>query len=291
MTIIREYANGNCVVTLHGDGTKVRTWEGEAEPAFPESIDLKVTNRCARGCPHCHEESVPDGLHASPGAIERIVDGLPPGVEIAIGGGNPLEHPEIVGIVRSLNARGLIPNMTINAESLLADYVAGGVFARMHPYLFGVGVSGMGCLDMLAQLSPKYASPNIVVHAIAGIHKPLDFVHTKKLLILGYKRHGRGVQYYGPAIERNIAEWRYWLPARMSRGGVTSFDNLALEQLRVRELIGEDEWRQRFMGHDGQFTMYVDAVRNQYAVSSVSRRTPLDGMSAREAFTMMSIKE
>ena len=51
---------------------------------------------------------------------------------------------------------------------------------------------------------------------------------------------------------------------------VISFDNLAIRQLNVKSLMTEDEWNRFYMGDDGGFTMYVDAVREEYAVCSIS---------------------
>lgn len=70
----------------------------------------------------------------------------------------------------------------------------------------------------------------------------------------------------------------------MNRVEHISFDNLALEQLGIRSLVTPEIWERNFMGPDGQFTMYVDAVRNEYAVSSTSPRFELNKRSAREVF-------
>ena len=51
---------------------------------------------------------------------------------------------------------------------------------------------------------------------------------------------------------------------------VVSFDNLAIEQLNVRRLMGEEQWNEFYLGNDGQFTMYVDMVNREFAKSSVS---------------------
>ena len=60
-----HYQNGNYNVHLNLDnGTKIR--ENDLDffaPAYPESMDIKITNMCNMGCSFCHENSTPDGLH------------------------------------------------------------------------------------------------------------------------------------------------------------------------------------------------------------------------------------
>ena len=48
------------------------------------------------------------------------------------------------------------------------------------------------------------------------------------------------------------------------------FDNLALEQLSVKENIPNDIYEKGFMGNDGESTMYIDLVKGEFAVSSTA---------------------
>ena len=83
------YRNGNYDVYLFDDGTKIRHRPDEVPddqqmiPAFPESIDLKISNRCDIGCPQCHEKSVPNGELAD--LNDPILNTLQAGTELAIG--------------------------------------------------------------------------------------------------------------------------------------------------------------------------------------------------------------
>ena len=49
-----------------------------------------------------------------------------------------------------------------------------------------------------------------------------------------------------------------------------SFDNLAIKQLEPKRLMSEKDYKEFYMGDDGAFTCYVDAVNRQFAKSSVS---------------------
>ena len=59
---------------------------------------------------------------------------------------------------------------------------------------------------------------------------------------------------------------------------MVSFDNLALKQLPVREQMSDEDWEKFYMGDDGQFTMYIDAVKREFAKNSTStERWPITG--------------
>jgi hypothetical protein len=44
------------------------------------------------------------------------------------------------------------------------------------------------------------------------------------------------------------------------------------------------------MGDDGQFTMYIDAVKMQFAKNSISERAEIDGLGVREMFQKVRMK-
>lgn len=284
---LARYQNGNSTVAIYGDGTKVRECEGQPAPEHPESIDLKITGWCDGACAYCHESSTPQGQHAEVSTILEIVGGLPPGVEIAIGGGDPFSHPEIGPILERLANSGLIANVTVNGRHLQRHAGAIRRF-RAAGLLYGLGVSY--ALGMMAAFE-KTADDNTVVHFIAGEHRPADAIALlrvhPKILVLGYKRFGRGINYFGARVDHCIGAWRYWIGPMMRMGATVCFDNLALEQLSIQQQIPAGLWERSYMGTDGQFTMYVDAVRDEYAPSSTSLRRPRNGMSIRQMFATL----
>lgn len=106
------YHNGNETLILGLDGTKVRICRDEkSEPEYPESIDVKITDCCEHGCPFCYEGCTAEGLHGE--IPEKLFKSLPPFTELAIGGGNPLLHPEIATLRDKFN---IFMNITIRAE-------------------------------------------------------------------------------------------------------------------------------------------------------------------------------
>ena len=314
--MISSYTNGNVHVEIHEDGTKVRTYDGEAQPAFPESIDLKITNYCDAGCGFCHEASTKQGKHGNlDWAIGRL-SGLPAGVELAIGGGNPLSHPDLVLFLGKCKARGWIANLTVHHSHLypngmLHEPDPAILKLQEHGLVHGLGLSVADSDSLGIAMGNNHHShiqeiPNLVIHAVAGVTPVDDFLkmgHRNSasytyegdkyeritrvepspippILILGYKEYGLGIDFekkHKADVDRNLRRWRYFLPGLLQSGLRVSFDNLALEQLQVRRLLTDEEWNLRFMGHDGEFTMYVDAVRQRYAMSSTGIRMPFEG--------------
>lgn len=273
--LIGYYQNGNYGVLLLGDGTKIRINTLDSLiPAFPESIDLKISDRCDMGCMMCHEQSTEDGalgdLHAP------FLDTLHPYTELALGGGNPLEHPGLYDFLVRMKAQHVVCNLTVHMFHFWEnrDKLMAWAEARL---IHGLGISisapvGQDFFDVLRQF------PNAVIHIIAGYTRlstvQLLYDQGVKLLILGYKYYGRGKNFASdhPQIADSIQSFLQHLPELVNHFSSVSFDNLAIQQLNVKRLVDDKKWDSLYMGDDGQYTMYIDLVKQQYAVSSTSPR-------------------
>ena len=303
MDFIGMYKNGNYAVLMGKDGTKIRVSSGteKFKPLFPESIDLKICNRCNFGCKMCHENSTPDGALADLDA--PVLDTLHPYTELAIGGGNPLEHPGLPSFLARMKEKKIICNMTVRDVHLVQNY---GCIANWLDdgliHGLGVSVSNHRNIDtsLLSSMGELYGLlnndlPNVVYHVIAG-YTPPEFVRSiaghgenVRLLILGYKKFGRGAQYEieaGEQIDQCISQYRTLLPEIASMCQSISFDNLAVKQLCIRDYVADEKkWDTLYMGDDGEFTMYMELVKNEYAVSSVSERMKIpDGATIDRLF-------
>ena len=296
-TLLSTYKNGNHFTAMFSDGTRVReTIDPEATSFtydFPENFDICITKYCDGGCPYCHEGATKKGKH---GEIMNMafVDTLTAGTEVAIGGGNALDHPDLVPFLEKLNKRGVLPNITVNQlhlkknRQLLKDLVE----KRL---VYGIGVSLINSsnkedFDIIDELGD-----NVVIHVINGILSPKDeeALKGRKVLILGYKTLRRGQDWLDKE-ESAIRENMKWLKDNLKRlsteAKVLSFDCLAIKQLEPKEVlnISGDEWNLLFQGDDYSnqaSTLYIDAVARQVA------RASTHPIADRKNFTNESIAE
>lgn len=279
----QSYQNGNYRVYINTqNGTKIRKNDLDFfEPEFPESLDIKLTNRCSHKCSMCHENSTPDGKH---GDIlnTKFIDTLHPYTELALGGGNPLEHPDLEAFLYKCKDLKLIPSMTVHQ----GDFIENIELLRRYrdeKLLYGLGVSITYVTDELITLLKEF--PNAVCHLIAGITSETvlnKLAHNDlKILILGYKIFRRGEDLYAKdsaMIDFGIQYMYDILPKMISEGwfNTISFDNLAIEQLKPSRLMSEKDYSEFFMGTDGSHTMYADLVKQEFAVGSTAKeRFPL----------------
>jgi hypothetical protein len=230
-------------------------------------------------CKFCHEGSSPFGKH---GDILDVpfLEKLHPYCELAIGGGNPLQHPDLDEFLIKCRERKHIANMTVNQRHFLYEYdrIKDLCSQRL---IWGLGVSltepNTDLIEKVKQI------PNAVVHVINGIVTEDDLLKLKdnnlKILILGYKEVRRGQKLYEkaqPLIEVRKQRLKELLPKMIKEEwfNVISFDNLAIKQLGVKELMSEDEWDRFYMGDDGQdgeqtsATYFVDLVEKKFAKNS-----------------------
>lgn len=282
-----SYINGNTYVTIDSDGTKIREYHDSPEVLFPESIDVKITNYCDLGCEYCHEISTTQGFHGDMDALLLTLKELPKGVELAIGGGNPLSHPGLVEFLEKCKDFGWICNLTVNQGHILK-------YQELIEILVSNDlIKGLGVSITSNNLRPlKYVSSlskNVVWHVIAGVNK-LDILDkliplSNKILVLGYKNYGLGVKYFNKSVTENIKQWYIYLPKYLGKCTL-SFDNLAIEQLNIKRLFTQDGWGRFYMGDDFVFTMYIDAVKQEYAPTSRSdNRVSFNTCSLLEYFT------
>lgn len=270
--LLSEYNNGNYKVKLFSDGTKIRyTKDDELHPEFPESIDLKITNRCDLRCLMCHEKSTPNGKNAD--LNQLFFSTLKKGTELAIGGGNPLEHPDLILFLQRMKENGIICNITINQIHLIKNEL---LIQKLidEKLIYGLGVSISKDLFLNEIIEFAKRNSNVVIHVIAGVIdiKTLEKIYDKnlKLLILGYKSIGRGIDYYSKTIEDNILYLEKNIMDISKHFNIVSFDNLSIKQLKMEEKV--DNFDLLYMGDDGDFTMYIDLVKKEFACSSISQK-------------------
>lgn len=271
-----SYKNGNYSVTIFSDGTKIRCSDNP-KPDYPESIDIKITNKCDGDCSYCHESSTPDGKKFNVKKAIELFNQVPIPIELAIGGGNPLTCEQDIihwyfknHDYESHSGAHHYFNMTVNAKHIKR------MSERLH-FINALGISYDSKYHKdIVEFRDKTLidKEKIIIHMIAGLHTMEDVKRVKKdfnkVLVLGYKFRGRGKNANPTTVLSKLLTWKdkYW-----DFGGynhIIAYDNLAVEQLDLAKRINPKVWEQTYMGRDGEFSMYLDLVENKFAASSTS---------------------
>lgn len=102
--------------------------KGYPEPLWsskgPELLDISITNWCDKGCPICYKNSNTHACHMSLGEYESIIVQAQKMnvLQVALGGGNPNQHPDFSEILRITREKyGIVPSYTTNGRGLDHD--------------------------------------------------------------------------------------------------------------------------------------------------------------------------
>lgn len=271
-----KYKNGNHFVYINDkNGTKIReTIDKNATEFisdFADSVDFKITNKCFNNCPFCHEKSTSNGEE---GCIDnwKFLDTLHPYTEMAIGGGDVLTFSKLYELLELLKSKNIYANITVSQNNIFDNKID---YLVEYELVKGIGVSLYGYRkDDIARIK---SLPNTVIHLINGVTACESSFHQLadkdlKILILGYKTFGRGIDFVkdSPWIQDNMNWVEKNIEDYMMKFKVVSFDNLAVEQLKLKDKLTEKQWKLFYGGDDGTHTFYIDGVNKQFAKSSTS---------------------
>lgn len=294
MKRIATYKNGNTYTTLYNDGTKEHfTMDGDFKFDFAESCDVQISQCCNNGCEWCYYGCSPTGKHGKLTGW-KFFESMHPYTEIAINLQSPVPT-EIIPFLTEMHKRNVIVNITVNQNHFMDDSMLALIYhLEKHDLIKGIGVS----LTNPRQddfIETVKAFPNTVIHIIAGVTSPEDIDYLKghdlKLLILGYKKLERGKKYYDNSstiVENNIKWLESDLDEIINGFKVVSFDNLAIEQLHIKDRLDEKEWEMFYGGDDGTVTFFIDLVKGVFARSSLSPITyPIGDKTIDEMFEII----
>lgn len=294
MNKIAKYKNGNTYTTLYEDGTKEHfTMDDDFKFEFSESCDIQISQCCDNGCEFCYYGCTPKGAHGKLTGW-KFFETMHPYTEIAINLQSPVP-PEIIPFLTEMCNRNVIVNITVNQNHFMDDSMLALIcHLERHGLIKGIGVS----LTNPRQddfLNTIKEFPNAVIHVIAGITPWEDIQylmgHGLKILILGYKKTGRGKKYYDGLFIPIITQMKYLgggLDEVVNGFKVVSFDNLAIEQLHIRDRLSDKEWEIFYGGDDGTVTFFIDLVKGVFAKSSLSPITyPIGDKTIDEMFEII----
>lgn len=123
--LLRQYAeSGYYILFDRKSGRMLRNSMNEQDIFMnvrgPELLDISITNYCEKGCAFCYRQSNTEG-EAMPLALyaDIIKQAKDLGVvQVALGGGNPNQHPQFIEILRLTRKHGIIPTYTTNGQGM-----------------------------------------------------------------------------------------------------------------------------------------------------------------------------
>lgn len=220
-------------------------------------------------------------------------DGIRPYTEIAINI-NSIWHPGLINFLERMKERKVIVNATINQKDFEKSITT---LKRLteEKLIWGLGISLNIVTEDFIEEVKKF--PNAIIHIINGIVRPDQIKELSnnglKLLILGYKQIGRGIDWYTKTGEK-IKKRQNWINDNLkimaNKFEIISFDNLACEQLNVKSLISEEQYEERFLGKDGFTSFYLNLVNDTFALNSLSSENecyPIEDKTIDECFNFI----
>lgn len=292
-----KYQNGNAHITLYGDGTRIIETEGDyLDLDQPLNIDIRVLNRCSNGynpitgkavCDWCHEGQTTTGAECDYSLLMDKLEDLTPGVELAIGG-NELT-PGLLSFIEWSHHKGFIINLTIN---------------QIHLHSFSPVLKQLISNEFIKGLGISYRNPSIpvdpffleyehsILHCIVGLDSLEEVINTpfNKVLLLGYKVFGLGDSYYQThslEIDKCIRDWQMYVPKLFGKKHL-SFDNLAIEQLKISRFFHTKDWS---MFYQGEESIYINGVEGYYAPSSRTneKKANWNGISLKDYYKRLKV--
>lgn len=180
--------------------------KGHPEPFWsehgPELLDISITNWCDMGCPICYRSSDEHGEHMTLENYEVVMRQAKRMHvhQVALGGGNPNQHPQFPEILRLTREKyGIVPNYTTNGrgldESVLeatSRYCGAVAISAYKPYLeTETAIKKLQAWGVKVNIHFILSSKSINT-AIEWLKNPPSFLAgINALIFLNYKPVGR----------------------------------------------------------------------------------------------------
>jgi radical SAM protein with 4Fe4S-binding SPASM domain len=175
--------------------------KGYEEPFWskngPELLDISITNYCENNCKFCYRNSNINGNHISLDDYNLIIkQAREIGVlQVALGGGNPNQHPHFIEILESTFKSGIVPSYTTNGDGLTSD-----ILLATKNYCGAMALSAYKPYEKLKSIIDRINTfdiklnihflldKNTINDAINWLVNPPEFLnHINAIIFLNYK--------------------------------------------------------------------------------------------------------
>ncbi|MGY5865267.1 MAG: radical SAM protein [Candidatus Thorarchaeota archaeon] len=263
-------APGYNYIFRKSDGFAMRWGKTKDDDPFwgpsPELADISISNRCSNGCSFCYRDSEPEGPLMSVDDFRLVMQQLPATFQLALGGGEPTEHPDFIEFLKISREYGKVPNYTTNGTRLTQE-----IIEATKKYCGAVAVSwsdiALEAVDKFVKGGVKtnihfILSPSTIQQGIELMKKPELFGEDgiNAVVFLLHKAIGRGQTEDTPTAEQT----KPLVVEAFSTEVSVAFDVCAIPHIAAAEKAGaiEVDWDLLDFCDGSRFTVYVDEDLN-----------------------------
>lgn len=276
----RDERAGTWTVFNKSDGGKVllsfdRNAKKPVRSRVPELVDIKITDFCNKGCSYCYQGSTPSGEHADEDVLRAIAWAMSElkVFEVALGGGEPTEHPRFTQVLSTFKYAGITPNFTTKSMAWLRDpHVWPSVIENIGGFAFSVTKPEE--VDALAALltqnnidkdkaSIQYVMGSTWIGEYERILKAASY-NDFRITLLGFKKTGRGIGF-------SVNDYSEWLKIAKKVAKTDYFQlgiDTALASEYEKQLKKMEVSDLTYRVTEGDYSMYIDAVSGALGPSS-----------------------
>jgi MoaA/NifB/PqqE/SkfB family radical SAM enzyme len=280
-----------------GSGGKIRMSFDELKrvaPKYsttPELIDIKITDFCEKGCDYCYQGSSPFGKHADWGkrcsyrpcehkSMHPFLSALKElkVFEVAIGGGEPTDHPHFVKILEEFREYGIVPNFSTGSLKWLKENSEKRERILKAMGNFAYSIKDWHEIEELVSFANVYRLKRPTIHYVMGTSYYFESVlkearkFRQNVVLLGYKNVGKGLRY-------KPHDYSDWVKTIVKLREEDKCPDISIDTPLANQFA--DELKEAGVNDlfvhrtEGAFSMYIDLVEGKMGPSSFCDKSEL----------------
>lgn len=254
----------------------------------PELVDICITKQCFHGCKFCYQDATRDGVHAKKDDISFLLYKLSEAdvFEVALGGGEPVRHPDFVEILKDARTQGIVPNFTTADSDWIYDKNNTKIADAVRKYCgsFAISLTDYHAVKAVAKWNDSDERVKATLQIPMGcfsweqVSRALNQAEALGIpvTLLGYKKIGRANKFKKQEYKQIVD----WMSEKHYFGAdtlfVEEFDK-ELKEIGVSPILVADK--------EGRFSCYIDAVNKTIGKHSYgAKMKPLNKKDVFEDF-------
>ena len=255
------------------------------KPLTPQLIDLSISDYCTINCQYCYKGSTKNGSHMKSDEVYRIVRDIAKAkvFEVAIGGGEPTQCPELVPMLDGLKREGITVNFTTKSiEWLENEHDANEILPLIGAFAYSA--TDTKPLDRILTIFNYrgYDTKKFTVQVIPATMRKYQLKtilewcaeHNIRITLLGFKDTGRGGEYKNIRLTDKYDKFDedMWMELIKELHSEKVYPIIAIDTtLAARyddKLHEENIAKYLYHKEEGKYSAYLDAVSMKFGPSS-----------------------